>query len=237
MRSMTHGHMNRSCILPCRTRARPQFRPHHRAMWKTRHRLFVDPVNAPDQTIYEPWIILNGAINFASPQGTSYLTLPAASFTDVELAIRPAYYNKKPIANAGHLYVTMWSHGHNIPPPLEGGPFSYSSPPAAPYYLGVMDYGESPLTDTNVYLPSFGPATAQCLIQNMTNYYDDKPSWPYYGYVTINSNTFADGLLLSCGYPQFVLTYAELTLTASSKSHLIPYGASQGAALLGYFSF
>jgi len=198
---------------------------------------FVDPSNAPDQTIYEPWIILNGVINYASPASTTYLTLPAVNFTDVELAIRPALYKKQPIANAGHLYVVMWSHGRTVGPPFEGGPFSYSSPPAAPYYLGVMDYGETPFIDTSVYLPNFGPYTAQCLVQHMTNYYDDKPSWPLYGYVTMNSNTFADGLLLSCGYPQALLTYAELALTASNRSHLIPYGASQGAALLGYFSF
>jgi hypothetical protein len=152
------------------------------------------------------WVLPDASLSFVlGPRYDQIGSIAAGSITDVSIGISTAgsdYLN--PIPTAGHLYVQLWSFGAPIGPPLQAGDINGK--------LAGANFSQDVFGQPHVYLDgtNFSLAVLSANLARHADAYARKSScWPDYS-VSMNSNSWIDGLLLSAGVSQDVLSSGML---------------------------
>ncbi|MDB5069895.1 MAG: hypothetical protein JWM87_1006 [Candidatus Eremiobacteraeota bacterium] len=137
------------------------------------------------------------------------------------------------VSNGGHLYIEYWSnHVPVLPAPLQGGRDGTKLRPE-PYQQNVLG-------DPHFY---FALPRAQALSLSQTlsykrdqyNAHTPGDAAPAYDYLNLNSNSWADGLLLSSGISPGTIDQFVAHLNAAAGGTRYPYGYGTGNTLVHYF--
>ena len=159
----------------------------------------------------------------------SYGMIAPGSISDISLGISTAGSGSIPaIPGAGHLYVQLWSFGTPVGLPLQAGDVNGKLLPA--------NFTQSPITQPHVYLngsPAVLATMAVRMAQGVTAYNQNAANAPAYDPINMNSNTWADGLLLYAGVPQSEIT--NLVQALYIQEDLNVYGYLNGSQLLTLF--
>ncbi len=204
---------------------------------------FNNPPGAPITWIFFPYVLAEPDFVYETPPGFVPSQSPFSAITDISVAIvgvdTPIIGAQ--IYTAGHMYVSIWSHGQTLGRGYQGGPDGARAGQncTSIYFLGCLgpvDYSadDRPLTDYHVFLTPIAPSVAAaCLVKSSVAYGLNWQKWPSYNPFVMNSNSYVDGLLLSCGYSQAYLNGVEFNMIL--HAFLDPYGANDGQQITSLF--
>jgi hypothetical protein len=167
-------------------------------------------------------------IAFLSGPGFDHTTVIAPDgISDVSIGISTAGTGSIPFPGLGHLYVQLWAFGIPVGAPLQAG---YVSGKLRPAEFTQDVYGQP-----HVYIqgsPQYRSSLALQLARHQKRYSTNSSCWPDYT-KDMNSNSWADGLLLSSGVSQSAINrYID---ALQGESGLIPYSASNGSQIVACF--
>lgn len=163
-------------------------------------------------------------LGFASNGGSSY-HVPYGAVTSVTVGISTAGSSGPAIPTAGHLYIQFWYGGIPIGFPIQAGNDNG--------LLGPARFLQYPITQPQYWLNYNAETLAANLTRNRDTYQHRYPNWPAYSATSMNSNSWADGLLLSAGEPQSTIDAAVQYL--EGQSGLTPYAYTNGSQIKGDF--
>jgi len=148
----------------------------------------------------------------------------------VKIQIGPVLINPLPnhqvqITGYGHLYIELYVNGspQQGVRPYQAGPLVTSSDTNS-YLLGIQEYSQSPLTDPSVDITAYTNAGNLTALYNNYLYFQSQGYLPYYSLLSLNSNSWVDGMLLSAGISQSTIDGWVSKLQFAAGENAIAYG-------------
>jgi len=170
-------------------------------------------------------------LNFNYMAGPAYVnigTIAVGSISDVSIGISTAGSDGINIPTAGHLYVQLWSYGTPIGAPLQAGSVNGKLKPA--------NFPQDVFGQSHLYINGSIPylvGLAVSLTKHATAYASNASCIPNYDPVSMNSNSWATGLLLAAGLSQDQINRDVVALYQGSG--LLPDGVSEGYRIVNCF--
>lgn len=187
---------------------------------------------------YEGQSVGNGCVAFpieVIAATTNPLPTPSPGLhLSVKLQISTAGVSGGPIPGQGHLYIELYANGApftSLQAGCRGNPIQCASGIGSK--LVAAKFSQYPLKQPGVDISSAVSQSGLIVRYNMYQYYQSIGDEPNYSATSMNSNTWADGLLLSAGASPSQISAWVTELKAASG--LSPTAFENGAELIPCF--